>query len=188
MTIRHLMAGVLFAVSAISASAQTNLNINCGGREHIAADGSRWIEDYYFSGGDLLYSSDAIVNSQEMPLYRSARAGLYGDFTYDIPVANGSYNVTLHFAEIQYWNKGDRIFNVVINGAPALTNFDILANVAPRAMFKQTFPVTVTNGALQIAVNGVFRKGLLNAIQIAPATVAPPVSAPVLSLSGTGMT
>src|SRR3954447_20975665 len=96
--IKLLLIGALVAATAICGSAQTNLNINCGGREHIAVDGSRWIEDYYFSGGDLLYTSDAIVNSQEMPLYRSGRAGLYGDFAYNIPVVNGSYNVTLHFA------------------------------------------------------------------------------------------
>ena len=189
--IRLLLIAALFAVTAISGSAQTSLNINCGGREYIATDGARWIDDYYFDGGDLLYSSDAIVNSQDMPLYRSGRAGLYGDFAYNIPVANGSYNVTLHFAEIQFWNKGDRIFNVAINGSPVLTNFDILANAAPRAAFKQQFPVTVTNGTLQIAVTGVFRKGLLNGIQIAPSSVTPPPpppSAPALALSGSAMT
>ncbi len=186
--IRFFLVAALLAVSARGASAQTNININCGGKEYVAIDGTRWIEDYYFTGGDLLYTSDAIVNSQDLPLYRSGRAGLYGDFVYNIPVANGSYNVTLHFAEIQYWNKGDRIFNVVINGAPALTNFDILANAAPRAAYKQQFPVTVTNGTLQIAVNGVFRKGILNGIQIGPGTMISAPSAPALHLSGNSLT
>ena len=139
--------------------------------------------------GTCCIRSDAIANSQDMAIYRSGRAGLYGDFGYNIPVANGSYNVTLHFAEIQYWNKGDRIFNVAINGAQVLTHFDILAIAAPRAMFTQEFPVTVTNGSVQIAVNGVYRRGLLNGIQIAPSTATPPppAPAPVLAVSGTAL-
>src|SRR5689334_5824806 len=124
---RVLLVCALMAAGVLCGSAQTSISINCGGRDYTALDGTKWVGDYYFNGGDLLYTSDAIVNSQDMAIYRSGRAGLYGDFAYNIPVANGSYNVTLHFAEIQYWNKGDRIFNVAINGAQVLTNFDILA-------------------------------------------------------------
>src|SRR5947207_7985806 len=175
--ISQLLIGTLLAATAI-ASAQTSININCGGRDYRAVDGTDWVGDYYFQGGDLLYTSDGILGSQDLPVYRSGRAGLYGDFAYNIPAANGSYNVTLHFDEIQYWNKGDRIFNVTINGTTVLTNFDILSKVAPRAVYKQTFPVSVTNGSVQIAVNGVFRKGLLNGIQIAPSTAPPPVAQP----------
>src|ERR1051325_7093228 len=159
---RLFAIGAILLSAAVSGSAQTTLNINCGGRDYTAVDGTNWSGDSYFDGGDLLYTSDAIVNSQDMPLYRSGRAGLYGDFVYTAPVANGSYNVTLHFAEIQYWNRGDRIFNVTINGAAALTNFDILANTAPRSAITRQFPVAVTNGAVQIAVTGVYRRGLLN--------------------------
>src|SRR5689334_10578668 len=118
--INLLVAAAVCLTASLCASGQTSININCGGHEYVSVNGARWIEDYYFSGGDLLYSGDAIGNSQDLPLYRSGRAGLYGDFAYNIPVANGSYDVTLHFAEIQYWNKGDRMFNVAINGAPAL--------------------------------------------------------------------
>src|SRR5207302_980552 len=108
------------------ATTQASINLNCGGNDYTAIDGTKWTSDYYSAGGDLLYTSDAIVNSQDMPLYRSGRAGLYGDFSYSIPMQNGSYTVTLHFAEIQYWNRGDRVFNVAINGSTVLSNFDIL--------------------------------------------------------------
>src|SRR5581483_5132652 len=146
------------------ANTQAAVSINCGGSDYTAMDGTKWTGDYYFNGGDLLYSGDAIPNSQDMAIYRSARAGLYGDFSYSIPVQNGSYTVTLHFAEIQYWNRGDRVFNVAINGAPVLANFDILSQVAPRTPLRQQFTVNVTNGKIQIDVNGVVRKGLLNGI------------------------
>jgi hypothetical protein len=187
--IRLSLITALIAATAICGNAQTSININCGGADYTAVDGTQWVGDYYFNGGDLLYTSDAIVNSQDLPLYRSARAGLWADFAYNIPAANGSYSVTLHFSEIQFWNKGDRVFNVAINGATVLSNFDILANAAPRAALTRQFPVTVTNGAIQIAVNGVTRRGLLNGIQIAPssAPASPPPPAAALAVGSASL-
>src|SRR5437763_530998 len=121
-----------------------------------------------------------------MPLYRSGRAGLYGDFSYSIPVQNGSYTVTLHFAEIQYWNRGDRVFNVAINGSTVLSNFDILTQVGPRMGMTKQFPVDVTNGKIQIDVTGVVRKGLLNGIQIVSAA-STPIVPPSLVLSSAAL-
>ena len=164
------------------APATSTLNINCGGPAYTAADGSQWIADRYFTGGDLLYTSSQVQNTPDLPLYRSARAGLYGDFTYSIPVANGSYIATLEFAEIQYWNKGDRVFNVTLNGSQVLSNFDILAQTAPLTAISLPFPVTVTNGTLEIAVQGVVRRGVLNGIQISPAN-GQPATQPILGVS-----
>jgi hypothetical protein len=165
------IAGAMVAASAFGLSAQT-VNINCGGTAFTTADGTKWSGDVNYTGGDLLYSGSSIagVAPQDMVLYRSARAGLYGDFSYNIPVPNGSYTVTLKMAEIQYSGKGERVFNVSINGSQVLSNFDILANVAPLTPLSQQFPVTVSNGAVQISVEGVVRRGILNAIQIAPST------------------
>jgi hypothetical protein len=174
-------------VAATATVFSQTVNINCGGSGTVTSDGTQWSPDSYFTGGDLLYTSYAIAstNAQDLYLYRSARAGLYGDFSYNIPVPNGSYTVTLKMAEIEFSNKGERVFNVAINGAPVLSNFDILAHAAPLAPFDQQFPVTVTNDAVEIDVEGVVRRGILSAIQIAPAShpVQPPPPAPALSLS-----
>jgi hypothetical protein len=134
--------------------------------------GTHWSEDNYFTGGDLLYTSNSIANTkpQDLYLYRSGRAGLYGDFSYSIPLPNGTYSVNLIFAEIQYNTKGDRVFNVAINGSTVLSNFDILANVPPLTPFPQQFTATVTNGVLKIDFTGVNRRALVNAIQVAPAS------------------
>ncbi len=186
MTGKYLFAALLAAALAGQAAAQT-VNINCGGGAMTTSDGTQWVADTDFSGGDLLYTGYSIANTQpqDFYLYRSARAGLYGDFSYNIPVPNGSYTVTLRFAEIQYSGQGQRVFNVVLNGSTVLSNFDILAHAAPLTPVIEQFPVTVSNGAVQIAVNGVVNRGLLSAIQIAPApgagTGAPP-AAPVLSV------
>jgi Malectin domain/Chitobiase/beta-hexosaminidase C-terminal domain/Viral BACON domain len=174
------------------------VDINCGGSAYTGTDGTSWSADQYYSGGDLLYSSNSISNTSDLPLYRAARAGLYGDFSYTIPIANGSYNLSLLFAEIQYTNPGDRVFNVLVNGSPVLTNFDILAQAGTNTALTKTFPVTVTTGAVQISVVGVTRRGILNGIRVVSTTSSgggttpPPTTtgAPLVSINcgGTAMT
>ena len=184
-----LMAGL-----AVASRAQT-VNINCGGVAFTATDGTQWAADQNYSGGDLLYTGSAIANAavQDLNLYRSGRAGLYTDFSYQIPVPDGAYTVTLGFAEIQYSAAGQRVFNVILNGNKVLSNFDILTHAARLTPFMQQFPVTVTNGAVQIAVNGVVNRGLVNAIRVAPAsggsgeTSAPPPASPALSLGANAL-
>lgn len=196
--LRVLFVGTLCLAAAGAAAAQ-EVDINCGGSAYTGADGTRWSGDQYFSGGELQYSSNSISNTSDLALYRAARAGLYGDFSYTIPAANGSYNLSLLFAEIQYANPGDRVFNVLVNGAPVLTNFDIVAQAGANTAITKTFPVTVTTGAVQISVLGVTRRGILNAIRLVPtttsgggtATTPPPATgAPVVSINcgGSGFT
>jgi hypothetical protein len=61
-----------------------------------------------------------------MGVYQAER---YGTFTYSIPNLNpsGLYTVRLHFSEDADTQVGERVFNVSINGADVLSNFDILA-------------------------------------------------------------
>ena len=181
----RVFAGAWLACYAVSGAAQS-LNINCGGEAITTTDGTQWAGDEYYTGGELLYTGAGIANTAvaDYYLYRSARSGLYSDFSYSIPLTNGSYTVTLRFAEILDSAPGQRVFNVTLNGSTVLSNFDILAHVAPLTPYSQQFPVTVTGGSLQIGVVGVVGRGLLNAIQIAP--VAAP--APALSVSTNALT
>ena len=95
-------------------------------------------------------------------LFRSGNA-----FNYSFNVPNGTYSVTLKFAEIYWTEAGKRIFNVAINGAPVLQNFDIFsqahgANIA----LDETFPVTVTNGQILIGFTTVTDNADIAAIRI----------------------
>jgi hypothetical protein len=90
-----------------------NLNIDCGGYEnYTASDGTVWLADRYFSGGQQLYTGYPVSGTPDPLLFRTARVGYYGGFSYAIPIANGQYNVTLRFADVQYWVAGQRVFNV----------------------------------------------------------------------------
>ena len=59
-------------------------------------------------------------------VYQTARQGT---FTYTLPglTAGNSYTLRLHFAELSATAAGQRKFNVSVNGAAVLTNFDIFA-------------------------------------------------------------
>jgi hypothetical protein len=167
-------------VTVTSNSSLTTLRINSGG-EQFTATGSRvFSADAYFTGTrtKTLASGD-ILNTTDDVLYRSERSE--ASFAYNIPVVNGSYNVVLHFAEI-YWGapgggsggSGKRRFNVDIESSRKLTNFDIFvaAGGAMRPVL-QTFPVSVTDGVLNINFSqGTVDMPKISAIEVLPASSA----------------
>ena len=122
--------------------------INCGG-DYYADEERVWEKDRNFSGGRAWAPSKS---NGLTDLYYDLR---YGDFTYSFDVKNGSYNVGLYFSE-NYWNRaGGRSFDVSINGATELSNFDVFSEAGgsfnPTARF---FPVEVTDGVINIATHG----------------------------------
>ncbi|AXC12579.1 Endo-1,4-beta-xylanase A precursor [Acidisarcina polymorpha] len=100
----------------------TDLAINSGG----PAVGS-FVADEDFNGGDVATNTNTITlgaNSAPEAVYQDQR---YVPFTYVLTgmIADASYTVKLHFAETYWTAAGQRIFNVVINGTPALTGLDV---------------------------------------------------------------
>lgn len=165
----------LTLASPVSSGTTPTIQLNAGFRTtpYTGADGTVWPTDAYFNGGDGIYTGSPISGSSEPILYQTARYGLYSDFSYQIPVMNGTYSVTLKFAEIKYSAQGQRVFNVAINGISVLKNFDILAQTSPFTALDKTFPVTVSNNAVNIAVTGVVNGGIVNAIQVSPTGSGP---------------
>ena len=89
-------------------------------------------------------------------------------------MANGTYEVQLHFAEIYYvggnGGTGKRVFNINLEGQNVLNNYDINAVTGantPTANV-QTFNVTVNDGTLNINLNGVVQNPKISAIAITP--------------------
>jgi hypothetical protein len=119
--------------------------------------GNVWAADTSFSGGaaDTHAPPVAIANTDDAPLYNTQRYGDEGgkvaSFRYDFSVANGSYHVTLKFAETYLTAEGKRLFDVSINQEKKLSAFDIFktaggANIAT----DQTFDVDVSAGSVSI--------------------------------------
>ena len=76
-------------------------------------------------------------------------------FTFGVPVTNGTYQVRLHFAELNKNGAGLRVFDVNIEGgANELTGFDVWTQAAGinKAIVRE-FTTTVTDGTLTIALH-----------------------------------
>jgi hypothetical protein len=125
--------------------------------------------------GGLTYSTTAaidtagVTDAAPQAVYQSVR---YGNFTYTIPglVPGWSYTVRLHFAEIYFASPGQRLFNVALNGAPVLTNFDIVATAgAPyRAVVEEFTAVADSQGKITIQYTGVRDNALSSGIEVMP--------------------
>jgi hypothetical protein len=119
--------------------------------------------DTLFSGGNTYRTTAAIAGTTDDALYQSER---YGNFTYNVPVANGDYVVTLKFAEIYFSSAGMRVFDVLIEGAKVVSNLDVLAQVGRNTAHDVTVSVRVTDGMLNITFRSIFNNAKVSAIVI----------------------
>ncbi len=121
--------------------------INSGGSQLIDSTKAVYSTDAKYSGGNAAKTTSAISGTVDDVLYQSER---YGNFSYNIPVANGNYSITLKFAEIYWTAAGKRVFSVNINGQTVISNLDIYAKVGKNVAYDVVIPVSVTTGALNI--------------------------------------
>ncbi len=167
----------------------SGLAIVAGGTSYTDSSGFTYGDDANFSGGTTAFSSDPISGTEDDYLYKAER---YGDFSYNFPVPNGAYNVTLKMAE-NYWTAaGQRIFNINVNGASAAANLDIFAKVGANTAYDLIVPVTVTNGTIEIDFISLVDNAKVSAIRIDPATspgpTPTPTSTPTATPAPTGFT
>lgn len=156
-----------FALDSALAPVRQSIRIHAGGNAITDALGNQWQADTGYSGGSTYRTAHSIAGTTSQSLYQSER---YGNFSYQLTVPNGNYNVGLDFAEI-YWNSpGKRVFNVMLNGKPILSRYDIVASVgAPFKADRKYFPVTITNNKLVLQFQSVINNAKISAISIVPA-------------------
>jgi len=137
--------------------------------------GKAWLGDRYFKGGEpFTTEQQPLTRTLDPTIYKQSRAG---EFTYDIPLKKGVYELRLYFAESQFGpttfaggGESSWIFNVDMNGRPILADFDIYSsaggsNVAYERVFKDVTPAS--DGYLHLRFRPSSReKPLLNAIEI----------------------
>jgi Malectin domain len=125
------------------------IRVNAGGSTYTDSNGNVWAADSGFTGGTTILTTNNIQRTSDRTLYQCARLG---PSTYSFTVPNGTYRMNLKWSEDTPKSLGQRKFNVVINGATVLANFDILAAAGmPYTAVDKSFPVTVTGGTLTIA-------------------------------------
>jgi thermitase len=147
----------------------TPIRVRAGGGAIIDASGNVWSGDSGFIGGNT-YSDNSVVGNTNTPaLYQAQRYSVGAPLEYRFAVPNGSYFITLKFAETYFSNAGQRIANILINGQTVQQNFDIVvAAGGPNLAIDETYPVSVTNGVIDIQLTPVAQNPEINAIQITP--------------------
>ena len=138
--------------------------INAGGSQYTeAGSGITYRADTRFSGGWASTASVAIAGTADPTVYKSRR---YNPSYYNIPLANGSYNLTLKFAEV-YWTKaGSRVFNIYVGSQKVISSLDVLARAGSKRTLDITIPVTVTNGYLYVRFERVKDYPMVSAIVV----------------------
>jgi hypothetical protein len=145
-------------------SAFSPIRVNAGGPNYTDPMGQIWSADTGFTGGGIGSTTAAISQTNTPVLYQTER---FGTQTYQFTAPNGSYNVTLKFAEAYFTQSGKRVFNVVINGQKVETNFDIFAAAGGKNVaIDKSYPVSVSNGQVTIQLLPVIENPLVNAIEI----------------------
>ncbi len=154
----------------------TPIRVNAGGPTYTDPSGNLWSADYGYSGGSTYSTTASIANTTTPILYQSEH-WQSGTLLYQFAVPSGNYAVRLKFAEIWFTKRGQRVFNVSINGSRVLTNFDIVAAAGKAfAAIDRAFPITAVNGQIAIQFTGVVQNPKVNAIEIviSGTNVAPP--------------
>jgi hypothetical protein len=146
-------------------------------RKYVDHAGKLWSPDAYFSGGTAVGGTvQHIWRTQDPIIYRNSRRG---EFSYNIPLKPGTYELHLHFAENFYGpenagggGEGSRTMTVLANRQPLLRDFDVLADAGDaRTAEVRVFPdiSPAPDGQLHLSFSpGASGGAMLSAIEILP--------------------
>ncbi len=169
-----LFTSLLFVIKSFSnINAADTIRINTGGGTYVDSLNNTWSADNYFNTGYTYQTIDPIANTNNQALYQTERWDPLDttEMEYAIPVTNADYEVYLHFAEILYTNPGQRQFDVYIENTKVLDHLDIVAEAGPKTALIKSFPVTVSDGVLNIKFVHQIENPKISAIEVIPAAV-----------------
>ena len=106
----------------------------------------------------------SITGTADPDLYQSER---HGNFSYQLSLPNGDYEVILSFIETTYTAAAQRKFDVTVEGALALNDYDIYTQAGGANKTRQeTIPVTLADGQLNLQFTSVTDEARVAAIAI----------------------
>jgi len=144
------------------------LFINAGGSSFAGKDGTNWVLDKYFDGGNTADRGNIAVQGDAAG--KSDWTERYGMNGYHIPLANGTYKVTLDFAETYgaINAAGQRVFDANVGGN-TISNIDPFGDTGGQNIEdRKQVTVNVTNGKLDITFTPHVQQPEINGIEISP--------------------
>jgi len=144
--------------------------------KYIDSSAKVWRGDRYFKGGTAVSQTRRFISRTLDPtLYQTYRMG---DFSYDVPMKPGVYELRLYFAELFFgvdsYNGGgetSRVFSVDLNGKSLLQFLDVLgdaggANISYVGVFKDIAPAP--DGYIHLNFIHVRDEPIISALEIVP--------------------
>lgn len=129
-----------------------------------------WQADTGFADGDTIDRSGlAIANTKTPSVYQAER---YGMSAFHWKLANGKYQVKLHFAETfeGVTAPGERVFSYNVEGKE-FKDFDVTkAAGGTQRAYIETVDVEVKDGSLDITFSSQIENPEINALEIIPAS------------------
>lgn len=151
--------------------------VNAGGNGVQDEAGYLYYGDEHFVGGGTHTTTDPISGTTDDALYQSERVG--NPLSYNLPTGQGTFDVTLKMAELGWDAVGERVFDIAIEGTTVATDVDIYARAGHDAAYDMTFEgISVTDGSLNIRLEGSVRSPKVNAVLVKTAT-APSATFPL---------
>ena len=175
---------------------------------YVASSGALFRPDrpiYSAAGpGTVRTTTNPIAGTSDPALYQDERVGMT---SYTIPVADGWYDIKLHFAETQFSAANQRVFTVDVGETAGtdLPNLDIFSLVGANTALVKTIPHVRSNtvlgplGNIHLTFTSIIGQPVISAIELVPlppeVTVVSPAkgatgvarSAPIKATFGQGM-
>jgi len=172
---RNVSADSAMTTVTTQASQSAAIRINAGGPKFKDHSGNEWSADTGFNTGTTYSGTPVIEGTSDAELFQTGRYDdlndPVGEMTFTTALTNGVYQVRLYFAESNPSTSavGKRVFDVYLQGNPALRNVDVFAEApgANRALIR-TATATVTDGQLEITFVHKVKNPIINAIEITP--------------------
>tara|TARA_R110002073_G_scaffold42688_1_gene119225 strand:- start:4887 stop:7424 length:2538 start_codon:yes stop_codon:yes gene_type:complete len=150
-----------------------NIFINAGSNAQYydGLSNTAWLEDTNFNG---FYG---YTNGIEKQINRKKimRSGMHDALfytvledvdVYRIKAKNGSYKLSLYFMESDGLKKGERVFDVMVNGKKEVSALDLTDEAGFCFGIEKTFDIEVTNNEVLIEFNAVSGKTTLSGLEL----------------------
>lgn len=171
MTLFSFLLRMMFGLSVtMECLGETALALNLGSEE------SAFWQGHLFKGMECAAETTCdslpfVHGADEADIFRTYSEG---PVTVSHAVADGTYDVTLFFAEPRLKNVGERVFDVVIQGVPVLEAIDVFKyrDGQTHAALTVTFPQQVVRGErFHLALTSVVGHPILSGVLLLPSAV-----------------
>lgn len=132
--------------------------------------------DNFFSGGEGRLLNEPVRRNPPPPkvVQGAADQQLFlayrtGNFSYELALPDGDYDLTLRFVEpVQQQAAGARVFDVLVQGQVALADLDIAALAGSLRALERKVPLRVSGGKARIALVPKAGAAILSSLAIDP--------------------